>query len=397
MRRALIVLAFFCPLAVAVATEDLIRFRGKLSPEPVVTGGRFMPLSMEPAPAEVVAKLPGPPAPDGKVSRGHLPVSRLDRKLDIDFYLVQPAQGEPYLFADLDRNGQITEAERLDLAKAPEGDDRTALLRIPSQVGFYSVYPIRLMLSVIEGRSEPTLLCSMDTWAEGTVDLGSRKLLVRYTIDPVLGTADPQRGWQGFDLDGDGKIGMPEMDSAFNESLIFRVGDLYLSTESLSPEGEIVLRTHPASDYVRFDLAPGSQIPDFPFTDLAGKSRRLAELRGKVVLLDFWGTWCAPCVEDLPLLQEAYGAFQSRGFEILSLDYNDDVKTLQKLVDQKKLPWTHARAESVKEIVDKRFRVHSFPTLILLDREGKVVVPSLESSELKKKLEELLPAAGPAR
>jgi thiol-disulfide isomerase/thioredoxin len=396
------VLAFLWTLAASgvVAAETPTEFRGKLSPEPIPEESRFMPMYQEPASAEMIGKLPGPPAEGSRISHARLPLGPLDRKRDLSLYLVQPAQGEPYLFADLDRDGKIVEAERVLFNEPADQAKKSAvLLRIPLQTGPYGFYPVRLRLTEFPGESEPRLLRSGEAWVEGTVDFGSRKLFVRYTLDPVQGTADPRRGHQEVDLDGNGKIepDSSETDMAFNERLIFHVGDLYLSTESLDPKtGEVVLRTHPASEYVRFDLTPGTRIPDFAFTDLAGKSRSSSELRGKVVLLEFWGTWCAPCVQDIPKLQEAYEAFHGRGFEILSLDAHDDLDTLQKFVAARKLPWVQARPEGIEELIAKRFRVYSFPTLILLDREGKVVVSRLEAEDLKKKLEEILPA-GPAR
>lgn len=402
MRRALTILALTGGFAASgsMAAETPTEFRGKLSPEPVADESRFMPVRQEPASAEMIEKLPGPPAAGSRISRAQMPLNPLDRKLDVTLYLVQPAQGEPYVFADLDRDDRIVAAERFPFNEPADAAKKSSvLLRVPLQAGAYRFYPVRLRLTDTPGQSEPMLFRSGGAWVEGTVDLGNRKLLVRYAVDPSQGTADPRRGRQEFDLDGNGTIEpeSSETDMAFNERLIFRAGDLYLSTESLdSKTGEIVLRAHPASEHVRFDLSPGSRIPDFAFTDLAGKSRNFSELRGKVVLLDFWGTWCIPCVQELPKLQEAYEAFQGRGFEILSLDYNDDLEKLQKFVAERKLPWMHAQAESVKELIDKRFRVFSFPTLILLDQEGKVVVPRLEAEDLKKKLEEILPA-GPAR
>ena len=403
IRPAVTIVAFLGMLAASgvVAAETPAEFRGKLSPEPMADATRFLSIRQEPASAEMIEKLPGPPAAGSQISRAQMPLTPLDRKLDVTLYLVQPAQGKPYLFADLDRDDRIVEAERFLFDEPADATQKSSvlLLRVPLQTGAYPFYPVQLRLAETPGQSEPKLSHSFGVWVEGTVDLENRKLLVRYTVDPTKGTADPRRGRQEFDLDGNGTIelGTPEEDMAFNERLIFRVGDLYLSTESLDPKtGEVVLRTHPASEYVRFDLTPGSRIPDFAFTDLAGKSRNSSELRGKVVLLDFWGTWCVPCVQELPKLQEAYETFRERGFEILSLDYNDDLEKLQKFVAERKLPWVHAQPESVEKLIDERFRIHSFPTLILLDREGKVVVTKLEAEDLKKKLEEILPA-GPAR
>ena len=67
-------------------------------------------------------------------------------------------------------------------------------------------------------------------------------------------------------------------------------------------------------------LAVGSQVPDFEFTDFNGKQRRLAEYRGHYVLLDFWATWCSPCLADIPHLKEIYLKYRGKGFEIIGMD-----------------------------------------------------------------------------
>ena len=154
-----------------------------------------------------------------------------------------------------------------------------------------------------------------------------------------------------------------------------------------------MLRTHSPSEYRRFNLDPGCQVPDFEYTDLEGKTRRLSELRGKVVLLDFWGAWCSSCVEELPGLQKAYEAYRGRGLEILGMDRADKLGDQKKMVAEKGLPWLHATAASVDDVISHGFGVWRFPTKILLDREGRVlaVVDEVQTEEeLRKMLEAAL-------
>lgn len=185
---------------------------------------------------------------------------------------------------------------------------------------------------------------------------------------------------------------MPTEDA---EPILFRLGDLYLSTKSVdAAAGRVVLRTHSPSEYRRFDLSPGSLLPDFEFTDVEGRRRRLSELRGKVVLIDVWGVWCGSCVEELPRLVKAYETWREQGLEILGLDYGDKPWELTGFLAERKLPWINATAQSVEDVVRTNLRIWRFPTKILLDREGRVVSvgdpgqPLLHEEHLLKTLED---------
>jgi thiol:disulfide interchange protein DsbD len=67
-------------------------------------------------------------------------------------------------------------------------------------------------------------------------------------------------------------------------------------------------------------LAVGAMVPDFDFTDFTGKTRHFSEYRGRYLLLDFWASWCSPCLADIPHLQESYLKYRARGFAIVGMD-----------------------------------------------------------------------------
>ena len=111
------------------------------------------------------------------------------------------------------------------------------------------------------------------------------------------------------------------------------------------------------------------------FTDFNGASRNLSEFRGRYVLLDFWGSWCAPCLADMPVLKTAYERFKDRGFEIIGIDHEPEasVDTIRSLLKEKGITWPNATPASALDLVENRFRIWGFPTLILLDRDGRIV------------------------
>ena len=147
-------------------------------------------------------------------------------------------------------------------------------------------------------------------------------------------------------------------------------------------------------------MRPGVQVPDFDFTDFSGAHRRLSEFRGRYVLLDFWGSWCAPCLADIPVLKTAYARFRGRGLEIIGIDYEHTASTdtVRSLLKEKGITWPNATPESVKDLVDGRFRIWGFPTLILLDPEARILevrTEMLSGPALISTLERLLPPLKP--
>src|ERR1051325_2254739 len=94
--------------------------------------------------------------------------------------------------------------------------------------------------------------------------------------------------------------------------------------------------------------ATGTNVADFDFVDFTGKSRRFSEFRGRVVLLDFWASWCSPCLADIPQLQSAYQKYHARGFDIIGMD--------SETVGQKDVDAEFAKEAQIKarEIVSTR-------------------------------------------
>jgi thiol-disulfide isomerase/thioredoxin len=86
----------------------------------------------------------------------------------------------------------------------------------------------------------------------------------------------------------------------------------------------IVLQAHTSDEYTRIELLKGSLMPDFAFTDFEERERRISDYRGKYLLIEFWGSWCPPCVAEFPHLKKAYEKYRERGLEIVRHEYRDD-------------------------------------------------------------------------
>ena len=119
---------------------------------------------------------------------------------------------------------------------------------------------------------------------------------------------------------------------------------------------------------------------------LDGKPFDLKSLRGKVVLLDFWATTCAPCIAEFPALKEHYGKLHARGFEIVGISGGDKEKVAA-LVKSKELPWI--QLYEPKDELFAKLHGSGVPYCILLDRAGKVMTTYARGEILQRKLEEL--------
>ena len=150
----------------------------------------------------------------------------------------------------------------------------------------------------------------------------------------------------------------------------------------------------PRRDYVPYTppepLAEGTPAPDWALPTLSGDTVRLADLRGKVVLLDFFYKSCAPCCAALPFLQSIHEKYKDRGVVVVGIDPYDDPAKVEMATFLSKRGITYMVLFSDHEL-SKDYHVHAFPTLFILDRDGKIVETHTGfSKKMGAELEELL-------
>jgi thiol-disulfide isomerase/thioredoxin len=114
----------------------------------------------------------------------------------------------------------------------------------------------------------------------------------------------------------------------------------------------------------------GKQAPAVKLGAKDGQAVSLETFRGKPVLLDFWATWCAPCVESLPAVEKLYTETADKGLVLISIDEGEDVETVTKILARRKQPWPNFHL--TEEMADA-FPAHGIPYFVLVDASGKVV------------------------
>ena len=133
----------------------------------------------------------------------------------------------------------------------------------------------------------------------------------------------------------------------------------------------------------------GDVAPDFTLKSINGKNISLSSLRGKYVMLDFWGSWCGWCIKGIPDMKACYAKHKDK-LEILGIDCNDPVDRWKNAVAKHQLPWLNVRADEGSDIFTK-YAIQGFPTKIILSPEGKVVKVFVgEDPQMYKFIDELL-------
>ena len=139
-------------------------------------------------------------------------------------------------------------------------------------------------------------------------------------------------------------------------------------------------------------VAVGAIAPDLEFPDPDGKMRKLSDLRGKVVLLDFWASWCGPCRRENPNVTHIYSQYHDKGFEVFSVSLDSDAASWKRAIEADKLVWPN-HVSDLKKWQSKAaaiYGVRSIPSTFLLDKEGRIVQRDLRGADLERAVKQLV-------
>ena len=126
-----------------------------------------------------------------------------------------------------------------------------------------------------------------------------------------------------------------------------------------------------ADEKAKVVQASGAEASDFTLKDIQGNDFTLSSLRGKYVILDFWGSWCIWCIKGMPKMKEYYEKYKGK-FEIVGIDCNDSDAKWKAAVEKYQLPWIHVYNPKTSDVLCK-YAIQGFPTKIVVGPDGKIV------------------------
>lgn len=132
--------------------------------------------------------------------------------------------------------------------------------------------------------------------------------------------------------------------------------------------------------------------PEIALPNPAGKTMKLSDFKGKVVLVDFWASWCGPCRQENPNVLKMYQKFKNKGFTVFSVSLDDDAANWKAAIQKDKLEWPTHVSDLLgwKSPLVATYGFDGIPFTVLLNREGKIIGKNLRGEKLEEKLSELL-------
>lgn len=134
----------------------------------------------------------------------------------------------------------------------------------------------------------------------------------------------------------------------------------------------------------------GAEAPELILPTKDNKDLALSSFRGKIVLIDFWASWCAPCRKELPNVKRVYEKYKNKGFEILGVSLDKDRDAWLEAIDKEGLKWPQVSdLKFWQSEACQTYAVQSIPYTVLVDKEGKIIATDLRGADLDKKLAEI--------
>ncbi|MEL1254127.1 TlpA disulfide reductase family protein [Flavobacterium sp. DGU38] len=144
------------------------------------------------------------------------------------------------------------------------------------------------------------------------------------------------------------------------------------------------------NDEAAFGFQINDTAADFVQKDAQGKDIRLSDFKGGYVLIDFWASWCAPCISEMPAFISVYDKYHSKGFEILAVSLDKKKELWTQAIEKNKIPWVNVSdLKGWTGTAARTYKIIGLPSNLLVDPAGKVIAKNLSAETLHLKLKEI--------
>ena len=215
----------------------------------------------------------------------------------------------------------------------------------------------------------------------GLVELNGEKVGLAIVPSSDAATYHYRRNRILWDLNKDGIFeNETESRESHRTNSSFNVLGRSLQVEMINPTGDwIVLVPSDVEVLPKREIAKGEPAPEFAVVDVHGDTLRLADFRGRHVLLDFWFTTCGPCIEDTPKLVDIYRAKQTHGFEIIGISVDKSREAVLRYVEEHGIAWPQVLEVENETKPTKIYHIGGFPSYVWIGPDGVVLNPELKS------------------
>ncbi|MDF1660205.1 MAG: TlpA disulfide reductase family protein, partial [Planctomycetota bacterium] len=149
-------------------------------------------------------------------------------------------------------------------------------------------------------------------------------------------------------------------------------------------------------EIARCAFAIGKAFPDFNVKDVDGNDLSLSAHKGKVVLVDFWATWCGPCRSELPELMEIYKKYHDKGFDIIGISLDENEKRFKSFVKRQEISWPqYFDGKGWRNALARRYLIDSLPAAFLIDQNGNILAKDIRVDALEAAIKKALAKKSP--
>ena len=318
-----------------------------------------------------------------------------DGDIKIIYLIDRTEKGKKIIYFDSNHDNILTKEERLEWKTRVEDDKEFQFFTAPINIRVERngvKYEFTHYFNIEKIGSKRAWQYN-NCYRTGKIKLGRKKVSIALINQNWDGLYDD---WEQdalvVDIDGDGRLdGNMDSHEYFKLNEPFRLGKLTYRVKTLSPAGDwiqIVESDKPVELKAILDI--GSPAPDFAVKDIHGHTFKL---KGKVVLLDFWATWCAPCRPMVPKLKEIYKEFKGRDFLLVGISLDQDLEKLEEFIKSNEMIWTqYCDGKRWDNSVAKLYRIigTGIPYFYLIDKKGIIRFKGRDDIELIERIRVLI-------